>query len=263
MTGLSQDTLLMILKIAIVPVMLLSILWRNRREKRRRANTAAEDQAARNASARREVIDLRSTDIATLQAALDSVTSGACLVSPRNEPVTEPALRSALATALMDAGQFDAASEVIGENADDSPGLMLCAARLHALTGNEDAARHILAAVADRQVEAMRSASRGLKTHLAEMLAEPLKSAPKSISLSDSNLTEAGPLEILSLSGREDEAKALASELATVLDNALRSGGDDPELRIDGLPAAAVRRSLAALHVFSSSGGNPPQYARS
>lgn len=262
MTGLSQDTLLMILKIAIVPVMLLSILWRNRREKRRRAKTRDRQREER-APVRREVIDLPAADIPTLHAALNQVKGGACLVSPRNEPVTEPMLRRDLASALMDAGQLDAASEVIGENADGSPSLMLCTARLHALTGNEDAARHILAAVADRQLEAMRIASRGLKTHLAVMLAEPLKSAPKSNSLSDSTLTEASSLELLSLSGREDEAKALASELATVLDKALRSGGEDPELRIDGLPAAAVRRSLATLHVFSSSGGNPPHHARS
>ncbi|WP_131541875.1 hypothetical protein [Nioella sediminis] len=252
----------MILKIAIVPVMLLSILWRNRREKRRRAQTQDRQREER-APVRREVIDLPAADIPTLQEALNQVKGGACLVSPRNEPVTEPMLRRDLASALMDAGRVDAVSEVIGENADDSPGLMLCAARLHALTGNEDAARQILSVVADRQLESKRIASRGLKTHLAEMLAEPLRPAPKSISLSDSALTEAGPLELLSLSGREDEAKALASELATVLDKALRSGGDDPELRIDGLPVAAVRRSLATLHVFYSSGGNPPHYASS
>ena len=99
MNGLSQETLLMALKIAIVPVMLLSVLWRNRLEKRRRTEATEQEQLARSARARREIIDLPATDISGMQMALDRLRNGAFLVSPRNEPVTEPMLRGALAAA--------------------------------------------------------------------------------------------------------------------------------------------------------------------
>jgi hypothetical protein len=251
MTGLSQETLLMFLKIAIVPVMLLSILWRNRREKRRRADTAAEEQAARNASARREVIDLRSAEIATLQAALDSVTSGACLVSLRNEPVTEPALRSALATALMDADRFDDAAGVIG-GADQScdPDVVICAARLELHRGDETEAISRLSQAADLKLAALRQASRGVRLHLAELLAQSLSDALPPLTLQNTRLSGLGPLDCLILSGRDAEARSLLEELLPLLQRAIAESAGDPEGRAGPLPRQAAEAALSRLAAY-------------
>lgn len=251
MTGLSQDTLLMILKIAIVPVMLLSILWRNRREKRRRANTAAEDQAARSASARREVIDLGSADIAGLKTALCRVTSGACLVSPRNEPVTEPALRSALATALMDAGRFDAASEVIGAaDASDDPDLLICLARLDLHRGDETGAISRLSRAADLKLAVLRQASRGVRLHLAELLAQSLSDAMPPLTLQNTRLSGLGPLDCLILSGRAAEARSLLEELVPLLQRGIAESAGDPEGRAGPLPRQAAEAALSRLSAY-------------
>ncbi|WP_306047614.1 hypothetical protein [Nioella sp. MMSF_3534] len=240
----------MILKIAIVPVMLLSILWRNRREKHRRAKADAEDRAARRTPVRRDVVDLHSLDTSGLRDALARVESDGRLVSRRNEPVTAAMLRQALASSLMDEGALAEAADVIDSGSVDDLPLLLCSARLHALSGNNDAARTLLSAAADRRFEDLQSASRGLPTHLAQMLADSLI---EDLHLHHSNrLSDAGPLNLLVLSGRSDEAQALARHSASELQRALQGADIDPEVRIDGIPQAALRQAQADLQCFAA-----------
>lgn len=259
MNNISQDALLMALKIAIVPVMLISILWRNRREKLRRTETATKERETRAVSTRRDVVALSSLDIGGLETALDRVENGDCLVSPRNEPLTAAMLRRSLASALMDAGRLDEAEQVIGDVTNASPALMLCAARLRALSGEDAAARKLVSTVADRKLEEMQAASRGLRSHLAEMLAETIATPRKLDSLDTRLLSEAGPLELLFVADRKEEALALAADLAAHLEKALQEGAGDPEFRVDGMPKAAVQKAHAALHAFSTSGAEATQ----
>ena len=250
MNSLSQDSLLMALKIAIVPVMLLSILWRNRREKRRRAQALTKERAERGA-VRREVVDLGSADIGALRAALEKAETGADLVSSRGEKLTARRLRRELARAQMDAGLFDDAARIL--TADEAEGdvpMLLCLARLRVHQGQDEAARRALSDVADLGVAEARTASRGLRAHLAELLALSLTDQTGPLSLRGSDLSALGALECLVLSGRWDEARALTDEMLSVLDRALAESERDPEGRGGGLPRAALVASRSALTGF-------------
>lgn len=251
MNGLSQDTLMTLLKIAIIPVMLLSILWRNRREKRRRAEAEIAEKQERSA-VRRDVVDLGSADVAALQSALDRVEGGACLVSPRGLPLTAPRLRRALATALMDAGRFDEAGPVLSGAAetDDDPQMTLCRARLHAHRGDDETARALLSEAADHQLSEARTASRGLRVHLAELLADGLSDEAMMRPLHETRLSMLGPLDCLVLSGRGSEARALTDEMLTALDRAIDESAADPDGRGGGLPRAALEAAKSALMAF-------------
>lgn len=248
MYGLSQDTLMTLLKIGIVPVMLLSILWRNRREKCRRAEAEATLVSSRKQS-RHEVIDPTTLDLDDLRAALNRLDGGTGLVTPRGEPIPEQRLRKDLADRLMDAGVFDEAELVLTDGPERDAGLILCRARLFAHRGRIDEARTALSDAADLQLAAMRQAARGMRVHLAEMLASgmPRTDEPK---FSDPGLTRFGPLPCLHLAGRGEEARELAADLGAVLDRALTTQIKDADGRIDGLPIATVekiRNTLSAV----------------
>lgn len=248
MNGLAQTSLLPLLKIAIVPVMLLSVLWRNRRDKRRRAEAEA-SVASDSKPSRREVIDPATLDPEALRAALDRLQGGTGFVTARGEAIPEQRLRKDLADRLMDAAQFDAADLVLTEARDRDAGLILCQARLCVHRGRIDEARTALSDAADLQLSALRQAARGMRVHLAEMLAEGMPEA-EAPSLADADLTGFGPLPCLHLAGRSDEARALAAELLEVLDRALAIPIKDADGRIDGLPVAtvqAIRDTLSAV----------------
>ncbi|MGI3183653.1 hypothetical protein [Nioella aestuarii] len=240
-----------LLKIAIIPVMLLSILWRNHREKRRRADALAAEKQERSA-VRRDVVDLGSADVAALQMALDRVDRGDCLVSPRGLPLTAPRLRRALATALMDADRFDEAAKVLAGAAedDDDPQMMLCRARLHAQRGGDENARALMSGAADRQLSEARTASRGLRIHLAELLANSVSDEARVLPLHETRLSMLGPLDCLVLSGRGSEARALTDEMLTALDRAISESTADPDGRGGGLPRAALDAAKSALLAF-------------
>jgi len=253
MNGLSQDSLLTILKIAIVPVMLLSILWRNRREKRRRA--MAETQATTERSrSRREVVDLTALDVAGLRGALERAVEGLVFVTPQGHPLHDAAIRTTLAVALMDAGRFEAVGPLLTVGDDRDPGLLLCRARLYVHQGQEPEARAMLSEAADLQLAEMKQAARGMRVHLAEMLAEavPTGAAP---GISDLRLTDFGPLACLYLAGRGDAAQALAAELVDALDRALASVAVMDDGRIDGLPRSTVeqvRQTLSGVALWGA-----------
>lgn len=250
MNGLSQDSLLTLLKIAIVPVMLLSILWRNHREKRRRAEATAAATSERKRR-RHEVVDLATLGPEPLEALLARRAEGTDLVTPRGQPISDALLRNTLAERLMDAGRFDAADGVLSRGADSDgarmdAGLILNRARLFVHKGRLAEARDALSDAADLQLAALRQAARGIRAHLAEMLAEgmPETDPPR---LDDPGLARLGPLPCLHLAGRGEEARVLASELLAVLDRALAAPALDEDGRVDGLPVATLQRIRATL----------------
>jgi hypothetical protein len=245
------NPVLPLIKILIIPVMLLSILMRNRRDKRRRAEAeAAERRKREKAKTRRHVFDPATADPAALETALEQLDAGEVLVSPRGEDLGAATLYLALADALLAEDRVDDAEPPVrvvlaGDNHDARADALLRLARIHALRSKDEDARALLSEAADLMLAALRRRARGNPRDLAQLMAEGLPDTPPALSSAD--LADLGPLTCLQLSTRADEARALASDSAAVLERALADTADDPEGRVDGLPRALLETALARL----------------
>ncbi|RFU12163.1 hypothetical protein DZD18_13410 [Rhodobacteraceae bacterium W635] len=248
MTGFSQDSLMMLLRIAVVPILLITIYLRNRAVRRRRAAQAA--SPAPDAPPPLPPIDPDTAEEAQLRAALGRARAGDRVTSNRGEALTRWQLAGALAALLLSQGRQDAAEDVLqGVQAAAEPGrwpALLQLARVWATAGQGDAARALLAEAAELRLAMMRSSARGDPLHLAELLAED---PPHPRDLHDPALARAGPLCWLVLAGRDGDARALVRTLLPRLDRALAESAGDPTGKVDGFPRpllADLRQRLAA-----------------
>jgi len=248
MTGFSQDSLMMLLRIAVVPILLITIYLRNRAVRRRRTVQAA--SPAPDASPPLPPIDPDTADEAQLRAALARARANGRVTSNRGEALTRWQLAGVLAALLLSQGRRDAAEDALhGVQEAAEPGrwpALLQLARIRATAGQEEAARALLAEAAELRLATMRSSARGDPLHLAELLAEE---TPHPRDLHDPAIGRAGPLCWLVLAGRDEDARALVCMLLPRLDRALAESTGDPTGKVDGFPRALLinlRQRLAA-----------------
>ena len=249
------SSLLPLLKIAIVPIMLMSILLRNRAAKRRRATDEAVQKAAVQ-SARTAVVTLEGLDSAGLGAVMDRLEAGEPMQDRDGHALILSRVAVVRADALWAEGRSGPAQEVLSRALDtemterDRAAALLRLARLEARQGRDEAARGHVSEAADLLLSLRRTEARGDILHLAERLADDVLASAADAHLSDPRLTDYGPLLCLRLAGRETEARDIASDLVTRVDRALVETAGDPTGRVDGFPRDLLIKLRGRLSVL-------------
>lgn len=259
MSSPAASAMLPLLKIAVIPIVLLSIYLRNRRQRLKKAEALAQDRGART-EAPRSLLDLSETDTDRLRALLARRDAGERFHTPDGADVSRGMIANRLADALLADGALDEAAALLsgllavapGEDmsSDDRHGALVTMTRLRAKQGLEAEARECLSQAADLQLSRLRQEARGDVLLLAERLADGADQFPCTPALDDPRLAQCGPLSCLRAAGRGQEAQDLTADLIARIDRALAETEGDPSGKVDGFPRhllIKVRADIARL----------------
>lgn len=251
MTSLPANAMLPLIKTALIPIILISIFLRNRRQRRQRAEAQDRGRDRRAASSRTpfNTAESRADVLDNLLARFDA---GEAFAAPTGPAVTRGLIANRLAAALLADGDLEEAEHVLTGTLDatdtapeDRRQALMQMARLRVGQDRLPDARTCLSEAADLHLARLRSEARGDILHLAERLADFVATPD----LTDPKLPDYGPLTCLQLAGRDAEAREVAADLVARIDRALAETADDPEGRVDGFPRdllVGVRGRLAA-----------------
>jgi len=257
MNSVLQDNLLMLLRIGVIPVLLISILLRNRRQKRLRAEKLAQSQSQRSAS-RRTAFDPAETRVEVLRDLLARFDAGDAFSGPTESAVTRGMIATRLAVALLSDGAGQEAELVLAQTLeaedettpDDRRAALMQLARLRVGQDRPEDARTCLSEAADLDLARLRAEARGDILHFADRLAANM-AATIPPDLTDPKLPDYGPLSCLHLAGREADAREIATDVVARLDRALSETEDDPTGRVDGFPRDLLQQVRGKLAVMA------------